>query len=108
MSFVFENRPRVYDDIIEAVDYCFPINPNLAEDFLDRIEDAKTKTLNSVEGFEVKYHNIRTVLLRQFPYHLYYILEENKITILAILHAQSGPEKISKFKDFFNKNVAAI
>jgi plasmid stabilization system protein ParE len=96
MSFVFENRPRVYDDIIEAVEYYFPINPNLAEDFLNRIEEAKTKILNAPEGFEVKYHNIRTVLLKQFPYHLYYIVENHKITILAILHAHSGPEKINK------------
>ncbi|TDX82823.1 type II toxin-antitoxin system RelE/ParE family toxin [Epilithonimonas xixisoli] len=96
MSFVFENRPRVYDDIIEAVDYYFTINPSLAVDFLDRIEEAKTKILNTPEGFEVKRPHIRTVLLKQFDYHIYYTIDGFQIIILAILHAQSGQEKIDE------------
>ena len=97
MSYVFQNRPRVYDDIIEAVDYYFSINPNLAEDFLDRIEEAKTKILNSAEGFEIKYaDSVRTVLLKQFPYHLYYTIDKSFIVVLAILHAHSGEEKINE------------
>lgn len=97
MSYIFQNRPRVYDDILEAVEYYFLISPKLAEDFLDRIEEAKSKILNSVEGFEIKYaDSVRTVLLKQFPYHIYYITEENKIIILAILHAHSGENTINK------------
>ena len=93
MSFVFENRPRVYDDIIEAVEYYFAINPILAEDFLNKIEEAKQNILNSPKGFEVKRNTIRTTLLKRFPYLLYYIIEDYKIIILAILHAHSGDEK---------------
>ena len=96
MNFLIENRPRVYDDILEAVDYFFSINPQLAADFLDRIEEAKQSILNTPKGFVVKYSKVRTILLKQFDYHIYYIIEENKIIILAILHAQSGEEKISK------------
>ena len=96
MNYLIENRPRVYDDILEAVDYFFSINPQLAADFLDRIEEAKQSILNTPKGFVVKYSKVRTILLKQFDYHIYYIIEENKIIILAILHAQSREEKISK------------
>lgn len=96
MNYLVENRPRVYDDIIDAVDYFFSINPKLAEDFLDRIEEAKQSILNTPKGFVVKYSKVRTILLKQFDYHIYYITEENKIIILAILHAHIGEEKISK------------
>ncbi len=96
MSYLIKNRPRVYDDIIDAVDYFFSINPKLAEDFLDRIEEAKQSILNTPKGFVVKYSKVRTILLKQFDYHIYYIIEENKIIILAILHAHIGEEKISK------------
>ena len=96
MNYLVENRPRVYDDIIDAVDYFFSINPKLAEDFLDRIEEAKQSILNTPKGFVVKYSKVRTILLKQFDYHIYYIIEENKIIILAILHAHIGEEKISK------------
>ena len=93
MNYVFENRPRVYDDILETVDYFFSINPKLAEDFLDRVEEAKQTILNSPKGFEVKAERARTILLKQFPYHIYYIIDGYKIVILAILHAHSGQEK---------------
>ena len=96
MTFVFENRPRVEDDILEALDYYFLINPKLAEDFLNRLEEAKQTILNSPEGFETKYKSAKTILLKQFPYHIYYLIEENKIVILAVLHAESGEEKIGK------------
>lgn len=96
MNFIFEKRPRVYDDIIEAVDYFFDINPKLAEDFLDRIEEAKIKILNSPKSFEIRLPDVRNVLLQQFDYHIYYLMEGQKIIILAILHAHSGEEKISK------------
>lgn len=96
MNYVIENRPRVYDDILEAVDYFFAINPKLAEDFLDRIEDAKQKLLNAPKGFVGKNSNTRTILLKQFNYHIYYLVENNKIIIIAILHAQIGEEKIKR------------
>lgn len=96
MNYVIENRPRVYDDILEAVDYFFSINPKLAEAFLDRIDEAKIKIQNTPKGFQIQYLNVRTILLRQFAYHIYYIVEDYKIIILAVLHAQSGEEKISK------------
>lgn len=97
MSSRFENRPRVYDDIAQALEYYLPISIELAEKFLESIELAKIRIANSPKGFEVKYANIiRTVLLKPFPYHLHYIFENQKIVIVAILHAKSGNEKISR------------
>ena len=93
MNYLIENRPRVYDDIVDAVDYFFSIKPKLAEDFLDRIEEAKHSILNLPKGFVMKYSKVRTKLLKQFDYHIYYIIEENKIIILAVLHAQIGKDK---------------
>ncbi|WP_126340430.1 type II toxin-antitoxin system RelE/ParE family toxin [Kaistella jeonii] len=93
---MIKNRPRVYHDILEAVDYLFSINPKLAEDFLDRIEEAKIKIQNTPNGFQIQYLSVRTILLRQFAYHIYYIVEDYKIIILAVLHAQSGEKKIGK------------
>ena len=96
MNYAIENRPRVYDDILEAVDYFFSINPKLAEDFLDRLEEAKIKIQNTPKGFQIQYISVRTILLNQFDYHIYYLIEDYKIIILAILHAQSGEVKINK------------
>lgn len=96
MSYEFLYEERVDHDIDEALDYYASKNIELVRDFLERIEEAKQTILNAPEGFEVKHKNIRTLLLKRFPYHIYYIIEGYNIIILAILHAQSGQEKINE------------
>lgn len=79
-----------------AAGYFLSVNPDLAERFLDSIEDAKAKILNSPKGYQIEYSdNVRTLLLKPFDYHVYFLVEEKTITILAILHAKSGDDKIS-------------
>ena len=84
------------DDIDQALEYYLSINPNLANDFINRIEEAKLKILNTPEGSHGKYKNIKTLLIKQFPYHIYYFINQNKIIILAVLHAHSGIDKINQ------------
>lgn len=96
MIYEFFYEDRVDDDINEALDYFFEIKPILAAQFLKRIDEAKQRIMNAPKGFVEKHSEVRTILLKQFDYHIYYILEVNKIIIVAILHAQSGEEKISK------------
>lgn len=96
MKYEFFYLERVDDDIDEALEYYFNINQKLAGDFLDRLEEAKIKILNTPEGFEIKMPHIRTVLLKQFDYHIYYTIDEFNIIILAVLHAQSGQDKINE------------
>jgi plasmid stabilization system protein ParE len=98
VSYLVVNNTRVYIDILEALEYYYPISPKLASDFLDRIEEAKTKASTTPKAFQIKHSSkIRTVLLDQFPYHLYFLIEnKNTIIILAIIHAESGHNKVKK------------
>lgn len=93
MNYSFVNRPSVKNDILEAVDYYKKINPELAVQFLDRIREAKTFISRTPLGFQIKYNNVRTLLLKQFPYHIHYLVDDSKkvIVILAIIHAYKNP-----------------
>ncbi len=93
MSYSIVNRPAVRLDIIEATDYYKNINPELAKQFLFRIREAKAYIARSPLGFQSKYDQVRTLLLRQFPYHIHYLIDETKqqIVILAVIHAYKNP-----------------
>jgi len=93
VSFTFVNRPVVQVDIIDAVDYYKQISPKLARQFLFRIREAKIYINRSPLAFEVKYKNVRTLLLKQFPFHIHYLIdhEHEQIIILAITHAYKNP-----------------
>jgi plasmid stabilization system protein ParE len=98
MSFIFINKPSVTDDIQDIVDYYKNIHLELAIEFLDRLEEAKKHIANFPEAFQIKYKNVRMVLLMQFPYQIHYIVDEEKmqIIILAIIHAYKKPRDYSK------------
>ena len=97
MSYSFVNRPAVRLDIINATDYYKNINPELAKQFLFRIREAKAYIARSPLGLQIKYNQIRTLLLKQFPYHIHYLIDDSKkqIIILAIIHAYRNPQDYS-------------
>jgi hypothetical protein len=66
MSYSFVNRPNVKDDITKAVDYYKDINPKLAKQFLFRLREAKTQIALTPVGFQIKYKNVRTLMLTRF------------------------------------------
>jgi plasmid stabilization system protein ParE len=89
MNHTFVNKPKVTFDIEDIVDYYKSINPELATAFLDRVEEAKKYIADFPLAFQIKYKNVRTVLLEQFPYHIHYI-------VLAVIHAYKNPKDDSK------------
>ena len=97
MSYSFLNRPNVRTDIINATDYYKNINPELAKQFLFRIREAKAYIARSPLGFQIKYNLVRTLLLKQFPYHIHYLIDDTQkqIIILAVIHAYKNPTDYS-------------
>ena len=98
MSYSIVNKTAVRVDIIEAVNYYKKINPELTKQFLFRIREAKIYIADSPKSFQIKYKEVRTLLLRKFPYHIHYLIDEDRhaIIILAIIHAYKNPNDYSK------------
>lgn len=94
MIFKIVNRSEVKSDILLAVNYYKQINPKLAKKLLFRIRETKASILRSPYGFQVKYKDVRTLLLKQFPYHIHYQIDELKgqIVILAFIHSYQKPQ----------------
>lgn len=95
MKYKLVIRPVVKFDITEAVDYYNSISPVLAKQFLFRLREAANHILKFPIGFQVKYKEVRTLLLKQFPYHIHYIIDNNVVIILAIIHAYKNPKDYS-------------
>ena len=98
LNYQLVNRPGVETDIKEAVNYYKKISPELAHQFLFRIREAKTYIACYPLGFQKRYKNVRTVLLKQFPYQIHYLIDDlhQIIIILAIIHAYKNPMDYSK------------
>lgn len=82
-------RPFVRIDLIEAKNYYNTINANLAKQFLLNVKQTKNLITKNPLHFSVKYNSVRTALLKQFPYHIHFFIDEdkNRIVIIAIVYA---------------------
>lgn len=98
MSYSFVNKPAVAFDIEDIVGYYKIISPELANKFLDRLLETKKYIVDYPTAFQVKYKNVRTILLKQFPYQVHYIVDDvnRQIIVLAIVHAYKNPKNYSK------------
>ena len=94
MSYSLINRPAVRVDILNAVEYYKAISPELAKKFLSRLKEASVSIVGTHYGFQIKHNTVRTLLLKQFPYHIHYLINEEKkqIIVLAIIHAYRNPK----------------
>jgi plasmid stabilization system protein ParE len=97
MSYTFVIRPAVRADIINPTNYYKNINPKLAKQFLYRLREAKAYIARTPRRFQIKYKEVPTLLLKQFPYHIHYLIDDTQklIIILAIIHAYKNPEDYS-------------
>jgi plasmid stabilization system protein ParE len=100
MSFRIFNTFSAKSDLIEIISYYKSISPKLATEFIYRLREAQKYILLSPYGFELKYREVRTVLLKHFPYHIHYLINEEskQIIILAIVHAYKNPKDYNTAK----------
>ena len=69
----------------------------LATDFLYRLREANKHIILNPLGFQLKFKNVRTLMLKQFPYQIHYLIDDtlNQIIILAVIHAYKNPNDYS-------------
>jgi plasmid stabilization system protein ParE len=97
MTYRIVSLPAAEADIRDAISYYQKINPKLGIQFLYRLRDAAHFLASTPKGFQLKYKEVRTLLLKQFPYHIHYLIDENKRTVivLAVIHSYQNPKDYS-------------
>ena len=77
-----------YEDAIVIFDWYEEKLSGLGDRFINEPEVAKTDLLNNPLAFAKWNKSIRRMVMRKFPYKLFYKIYEDKIVILAVIHAR--------------------
>ncbi len=64
--------------------------PGLGIEFTLELDAAIEKAAESPESYERQYRNARRVLLRRFPYAVYFVHGEDSIEVFAVLRQQQA------------------
>ena len=87
-------RREAKRDLREARAWYRNISPELANDFVHRLDEAIALVQERPLAFQVAYRTFRRVLVHQFPYALFYHADEMRIVVVAVLHQARDPETL--------------
>ena len=86
-----EYHPLAFEELIDSAEYYEARAELLGESFLDEVERAVADVSESPERWPYFLLNSRRRLLDRFPYSVVYLIETERIYILAVMHQRRRP-----------------
>lgn len=96
MEYHLQVRKEAETDIIEAFDYYESCRQNLGHDFLLCIEESFSKIQRNPLFHKEIHRQVRRTFISRFPYGIYFIIIENTILVIGVIHARKNPESWKK------------
>lgn len=86
-------RPEAEADIGEAYQWYEEQAEGLGEEFLRAVDACFSSLQRMPMAGPATYKDVRRSLLRKFPYGIFYIIEVDRVIILACFHARRDPKQ---------------
>jgi plasmid stabilization system protein ParE len=86
-----EVRKPAQADITDAVRWYEQQDKGLGAEFLRALEACFARIQRSPEAHAPVHPRVRRALLRRFPYGVFYVVEEHRISVIACLHVRRRP-----------------
>jgi plasmid stabilization system protein ParE len=84
-------RPEAERDLRAAHDWYDEQVRGLGEEFLRSIDAVFASMRRHPEAFPIMHEDVRRALVRRFPYAVFYVVENDRIAVLAVLHMRQDP-----------------
>jgi plasmid stabilization system protein ParE len=86
-------RSEVRIELTEAVDWYEERAPGLGAEFLRTVNAAIASIHRQPRAYPITCENIRRVVLRRFPYSIFYTATDQEILIVACIHGKRDPKR---------------
>jgi len=85
-------RPAARAEFDEAFDWYEARRAGLGSEFAASVEQALDRISRNPLLHGMVYGEVRCTLVRRFPYGVYYLIEEERIVVLAVFHSSRDPK----------------
>ena len=89
-------RPEAEDDLKEAYSWYEDKRTALGYDFLLHVDAGLNFIARNPTIHPTEYKGTRKHLVKRFPYKIIYLLEKEKIIVLAVIHGMRSPVLIRR------------
>jgi plasmid stabilization system protein ParE len=84
-------RPEAELDALEAATWYDGDRRGLADEFLSELRATFLRIEEGPVRFPVVFRDVRRAILRRFPFGVFFILETERATVIAITHLRRHP-----------------
>ena len=91
MSRAFVIRPEAEADLADARRWYEDRREGLGDEFVEHVDAAFQQVQRMPLVPAPKYQNVRRVLLKRFPYAVFYHVDDDQITVIAVYHTSRAP-----------------
>lgn len=88
-------RPEAEGDLKEAFSWYEDKRKGLGYDFLLQVDGGLRFLERNPEIFKPEYKGTRKHIIKRFPYKIIYLIEKQKIIVLAVIHGRRSPHLIT-------------
>jgi plasmid stabilization system protein ParE len=85
-------HPEALEEYSESATYYAETSPELAYAFIEEVEKGIAKILSHPEAWQAVEEDVRRHLIKRFPFGIYYTIETDYISIIAIMHMSRKPD----------------
>lgn len=89
-------RPDAEIDITDAALWYEAQSQGLGSDFLRSVDACLADVARAPQRFPVVHRNMRRVLLRRFPYGVFFVDSDDAVEVVACLHARRDQRQWSE------------
>ena len=85
-------KTRAEQDITEAAEWYHTRAFHLTHQFIEEINKSILLLQENPEHYQKRYNEVRVLFIENFPYGIYYTIEDKTVFIHAILHSKRDPK----------------
>lgn len=89
-------RPEAAIDVLEAAKWYQKNLDGLGDRFLTSIDSAIDTLQQNPEAFPKVYKELRRILIKKFPFGIFYSIEKERIILFAVFHVSRNPRSWQK------------
>jgi plasmid stabilization system protein ParE len=85
-------RPEAESDIADTHDWYEAQLEGLGERFLASLDNTIRSIQTQPSAYPIVHNQIRPALLKKYPYNVFYLVESDRVIVLACFHVRRNPK----------------
>ena len=86
-------RPEAEADLAEAFEWYETHVPGLGSEFIRTVDSLFNSIIRNPQAYPVVYKTALRALTRKFPYEVFFMVDADRVVIVAVFHARRSPQR---------------